>query len=148
MQISWGKPKIEIAEISNGTPGSWTQVDNPVEGSTVLETTEGETTEAYAEGHELIDSKKSASKYVLSFELYNRAGHHSKPISDTDGVITSNYAVRLTPEDSSLPGFILNKCAVGCTDSWSAADGEKWKYSFTALKPDSGAMKESYSGGA
>lgn len=136
--ITWGKPKkIEYSELDavTGQPTTWSQFDNPVEGTTSLETTVGETTDAYAEGHELIDRKKSASTYELRFQLYIKR-NFTKPIVDVDGVVTKNYAIRLTPEDDTLPGYLMPKCSVGCTETWSSADGGRIEYTFTALKPD------------
>lgn len=147
--ITWGKAKLEYSKLgANGQPGSWTAFDNPVEGSTALSTTTGDTTDAYAEGHELIDRKKSASTYELGFQLYIKKGF-TKPINDVDGVVTENYALRLTPEDPTLPGYLLSKCSVGCVETWSSADGGRLQYTFTALKPDDGGkMLQPYNAGS
>lgn len=147
MILKWGKPLLEIIKLENGEiPTSspvWTEIDNPVQDSTQLETTEGEVTEANGEGGELVDAYVKASTYRLSFQLFAKRDS-DKPIEDNDGVILDEYAIRLTPEDNTLPGFMLPKCRVSVVDTFTSADGERWQYSFRALKPKTGAMKQEY----
>lgn len=108
-----------------------------------METTEGDVTEANGEGGELVDAYIAASTYRLSFQLYAKR-NAEKPIEDEDGVILDEYAIRLTPEDDTLPGFMLPRCRVSVVDTYTAADGERWQYTFRALKPTTGAMKQEY----
>lgn len=150
MILTWGKPKLEIIKLVDGEiPSSspqWTELDNPVQDSTQLNTTEGDTTDANGEGGELVDSYVRASTYQLVFQLFNKRDAE-KPIEDSDGVILDEYAIRLTPEDDTLPGFMLPRCRVSVIDTYTAADGERWQYTFRALKPKTGAMKQPYTKG-
>ncbi len=141
--LTWGKPTIEwgILGEADAAPETFTSFSNPVEGSTQLTTTEGTLTEANAEGGELVDARKSINKYVFEFELYAVG---TKPIADTDGVISGNYAVRLTPEDNTLKGFIIDKTLVSVQETYDASIGKKWKYTFNALKPLTGAFLKEY----
>lgn len=147
MILKWGKPLLEIIKLVDGEiPSSspqWTALDNPVEDSTQLETTEGDVIEATGEGGELVDAYIKASTYQLTFQLFAKRGAE-KPIEDEDGVILDEYAIRLTPEDDTLPGFMLPKCRVSVVDTYNAADGERWQYTFRALKPTTGTMKQEY----
>lgn len=134
--------KLVDGEIPSSSP-QWTALDNPVQGSTTLETDEGDVTEANGEGGELVDAYIAASTYRLSLQLFAKRDAE-KPIEDEDGVILDEYAIRLTPEDDTLPGFMLPRCRVSVVDTYTAADGERWQYTFRALKPTTGAMKQEY----
>ena len=139
--LSWGKPKLEIKTVDGG---SWTEITVPIkQGTATLETEAGEKTEALEEGGGMVDVRYAKSKYTFTFGLYAKKGA-SKPISDEDGLVTTNYALRLTPEDSTTPGFIMNKANVSVQDTWNSTDGGLWVYTFSALKPDSGNMLVPY----
>lgn len=131
--LSYGKPKIEIAELdADDNMSPWVQIDVPKDGTTSMETQEGDNTEYLEEGGGLVDSYRKASKYTLNFELYAKKGFQ-KPIKDINGVVTKNYAVRLTPEDPETYGFVLWKCSVSCVETHTVADGMMWKYTFNGL---------------
>lgn len=139
--LSWGKPKIEISKLdASGNPISWIELDTPVENTSKLVPQKGAKKEAKLEGGSYADIKYLSNNYGFECELYNRKGK-SKPIVDFDGVISDNYAMRLTPEDSKMPGFTLPKCVVSLEPTWDAESGEKWKYTFEALQPDDGGEK-------
>ena len=147
--LSWGKPLLEICKLEDGViPVSpvWIKIDTPVQDSTKLDPAEGTKREALEEGGAVVDSFREKSKLTLTFDLFAKVGFN-KPIEDEDGVITDNYAIRLTPQDPLTRGFILPNCTVSVGDSFSSADGEKWTYTFDALKPlDGGTMKRDYYG--
>lgn len=131
--LSYGKPTIEISELdADDNMSPWVKIDTPKDGTTSMETQEGDNTEYLEEGGGLVDSYRKASKYSLSFELYAKKGFQ-KPIIDVNGVITKNYAVRLTPEDPETYGFVLWKCSVSCVETHTVADGMMWKYTFNGL---------------
>lgn len=139
--INWGKPKIEICAYVNGAfPANptWVAVSEPVTDTTELATEEGDKVEAIEEGGGVVDTYRKKSKYSLSFELFEKKGEE-KPIEDTDGVIDTTYAIRLTPEDATNNGYIMKKCSVSCLNTWKSADGGRWKYTFDALVPDDGS---------
>lgn len=131
--LSYGKPTIEIAELdASDNMSPWVKIDVPKDGTTSMETQEGDNTEYLEEGGGLVDSYRKASKYSLNFELYAKKGAQ-KPINDVNGVISKNYAVRLTPEDPETYGFVLWKCSVSCVETHTVADGMMWKYTFNGL---------------
>ena len=146
--ISWGKPKLEYVKFENGempqTP-TWKAFPTPVENSTKLETEEGDSKEAKVEGGEIIATRKNASKYKLEFEIYE-TDDLVIPIPDEDGIILDQYAVRLSPENSSAKGFIMDKTNVSSVKTWDSEIGGKIKYTFTALKPKTGKMLKEYNG--
>jgi len=149
MVLSWGKPLLEICMLDNGViPANpvWMKIDTPVMNSTQLTSTEGTKREAQEEGGAVVDSYREKNKLTLTFELYAKKGFE-KPIEDEDGAIVDNYAIRLTPEDPMVKGFVLPNCSVACGDSFDTENGEKWLYTFDCLKPlDGGTMKQEYFG--
>ena len=143
-KLSWGKPTIEIAPIGvSGLPESFIALPIPVKGSTQLTVEEGEKLEAPLEGGELADIRRDKSKYTLEFELYRTKGL-VKPIEDEDGIIMQEYAVRLTPEDPTNEGFVIDRANVSVIDTWDSSIGYKWKYTFEALKPETGKLLKPY----
>lgn len=144
--LSWGKPKIEIAPFVNGvlpaTP-TWTVVTTPKEGTAKLTPTKGAKKEAKLEGGEFKDVKYAKNTFIFEFEIQLGRGE-TKPIEDEDGVVTNNYAVRLTPEDDTLQGYLMDKTAVTVEESWTSEDGSLVKYTFDVLKPATGKMVKPY----
>lgn len=133
MILPVGKPTIEVAALDkDGNKGTWQTIDVPVDGTTSLDTEEGEKTDYLEEGGGLVDSYQKQSKYTLTFTLYAKKGA-SKPIADVNGVITTNYAIRLSPEDPECKGFTMHKCSVSCTETYTSADGVRWTYKFSGL---------------
>lgn len=148
--LNWGNPTIEIVKLVDGELPSnptWTKLDTPAEGTTTLETTEGEKIEALDEGGAVVDTRKKKNKYSFKFSLFEKKGA-TKPIEDEDGVITDEYAIRVTPEDPTTNGFTLPKCSVSFQHTYSVADGGRWIYTFDALSPKTGKMLQPYTAGA
>jgi len=147
--LSWGKPKIEICELDDfgnmPTNPTWKPVPTPVEDSTQLVPTKGDKKEAKVEGGVNIAVKYKKNTYVLDFELYAEKGL-DKPVEDYDGVIPGEYVVRLTPEDPTNAGIQIDRCVLSTEETFSAADGKKWKYSAEVLVPndDSEQIKPYY----
>lgn len=105
MELSWGKCTIKIGKLqsSGEAPSSWIDIPTPVENSTKLTPTKGAKKEAKIEGGENEAVKYAANTYTFEFEI--RAGKgRRKPVEDTDGVITGEYAVKLQPEDKTVEG--------------------------------------------
>lgn len=144
--LSWGKPLIEIAPYVNGalpaTP-TWTALPESKEGSSNMNPTKGNKTEATGEGGELVDVRYSRNKYSFVTDLFVKKGD-DKPIEDVDGVVEDYYAIRLTPEDDTNEGWLMEKTKVSVEESWTAADGKYWKYTFDGLKPASGNILKPY----
>lgn len=146
-EITWGKPKIEFAKLVNGeiptTPNTWKELPTPKEGTTKLSTEKGEKKEAKIEGGEVIDTKTGKNKYTFEFELHIKRGF-TRDIPDVDGVVTDNYAFRLTPEDNTLKGYLFEKTSVSVEENWSSDEGGTLKYTVEVLKPKTGNMVKPY----
>lgn len=139
--LNWGKPTIEYVKYVDGKlPDNpvWLAMPTAVEGTVTMETAEGEKKEAKEEGGAIVDSYTSKSSYTLSFELFEKKGSE-KPIEDEDGVVLDNYAFRIIPEDETNNGYIMKKTSVTSLQTYNAADGGRWKYTVSALKPDDGS---------
>lgn len=137
MILPVGKPTIFIAKCDeDGNLEPWEQIDTPKEGTTSMETSEGDKTEYIEEGGGLVDSYQKTAKYSLSFELFPKK-NVKKPIEDRNGVILDNYAIKVIPEDHTCYAFILWRCSVSCVETYNVTDGLMWKYTFSGLvSPD------------
>ena len=144
--LSWGKPKVEVvAHVAGVIPAApvWIVFPVIVEKTATLATEKGAKSEALGEGGEVIDTRYQKNKYSFSAELFVKKGD-SKPIPDSDGLITTNYAVRLTPEDDTLEGWLMEAAAVSVEETWSSEAGKKWKYTFDGVKPATGNILKPY----
>lgn len=134
--LSTGKPLIWIAKLDKfDNIGEWTQVDVPKDGTTNLATSEGDVTKYLEEGGDPIDVDQKACSYTFTFDLFVKKGF-KKPITDKNGVIVDNYAVRLAPKDRECAGFIMYKAQVTNISSYSTADGMIAQYKFEGLQTD------------
>jgi len=144
--LSWGKPLLEIAPYVNGvlpaTP-TWTALAESKENTTKLTTTKGTKKVAKGEGGSIVDIKYLANEYTFETEIFVKRGD-DKPIEDSDGVVVDNYAFRLTPEDSTLEGYLMEKAKVHVEEMWSSEEGKLWKYTFDGMKPASGDTLKPY----
>ena len=139
MELSWGKCTIKIGKLqsSGEAPSSWIDIPTPVENSTKLTPTKGAKKEAKIEGGENEAVKYAANTYTFEFEI--RAGKgRRKPVEDTDGVITGEYAVKLQPEDKTVEGIIIDRSVLSLEDTYDTDNGTKWKYTADVLKPKTG----------
>lgn len=136
--VSWGKPRIFIKNL-NAVSAKWEEMPTPVEDSTTLETSEGDTLEAKVEGGEYEDVMHKAATYTLTVQVRLTKGR-KQPIEDADGVITDNYAIIVQPQDAACEGFGFDKSSVGATLDYTAGDGLSITYTFTALKPTTGSQ--------
>lgn len=142
--LSWGKPKVEFVKTADAaTQNKWTEFTKIKEDSASLDVTEGELIEATEEGGAVVDARRKANKYVFVLELFV-TNNFTRPIEDNDGIIIDNYSVRLTPEDPTCEGFLLDKCNVTVSERWTAAEGKILRYTFDAIKPDSGKICKPY----
>ena len=145
-QLSWGKPSIEFGKCgANGAaPTTWDKLAfDPVENSTKLTPTKGEKKEAKVEGGENEAVKYAKNTYVFEFEVRAAKGR-SKPIVDVDGVVDGEYAIRLTPEDTTVEGILIDKATVSVEETFDIAEGKKWKYTFDVLQPATGNQVKPY----
>jgi len=142
--LAWGKPTVEYGPSIDGAPATVFETMPEIkEGTAKLTTTAGTTTDAKEEGGDRVDFRTGTNTYMFEFELFQKSGD-TKPITDTDGVILTEHTVRLTPEDTTVEGFIIDRANVQVTESWSSADGTLWKYTFNALKPATGTVLKQY----
>lgn len=141
MVLSWGGPTIRIWKcLADGTlpeRNTWKVMPEIVNGTTQLNTEEGETTEAIDEDGNVVDVLKKASKFTLAFTLFGKKGD-KKPIADVDGVIEAEYGIEVTPHDPNCIGIRMDKCRVSVVETFTAADGVYWAYTFSGLKPTGG----------
>ncbi len=144
--LSWGKPKVEICAFVAGvmpTTPVWTSITPIKQDTTKLTTSKGAKQEAKEEGGGLVDVRFDKNGYSLELEIFVKKGA-TKPISDADGVIAEHYAVRLTPEDVTLEGFILDKTSVQVEETFTSKEGKTLKYTFEGLVPATGDILKEY----
>lgn len=142
--ITWGKPLVEIGVTADGaTATTFTPLPDIKEDTAKLTTEKGAKQEAIAEGGERVDVRYKKNKYIFECELFQKRGDE-KPIEDEDGIILGNYSVRLTPEDDTLQGWLMDKTSVSVEETWSSADGTLWKYTFEGIKPKTGKVLKPY----
>lgn len=143
-QLGWGKPVIEWASSTKGAPGeNWTAIDTPKEDTTKLTPTAGTEKTATEEGGELVDSRTGKNTFQFEFDLFVKKGA-SRPFEDVDGVVSGEFAFRLTPEDEENEGFQIDRSTVRCEESYAAADGKLLHYVVKVLKPASGRSVKPY----
>ena len=146
MNLSWGKPIIEIAPITDGVIGAFVAIPNPVQDSSKLTPTTGEKIEAPTEGGDNEDVKYCKNKYAFEYEIRKAKGK-IMPIDHNDGVVGKEYALRITPEDPTVKVFQMARTSVHVEPSWDAKNGEKWKYVHDSLIPyDGGNQVREYDG--
>jgi hypothetical protein len=146
MILSWGKPKVEIVLTPDGAVPAvpvWIEMKTIVEKTANLTTEKGEKVEAKGAGGELVDSKYGKNKYKFELELFVKKGDE-KPVVDADGVIAGKYCCRLTPEDDTTEGWIMDNTTMTVEETWSEDIGKKWKYTFDGLKPAAGNILKPY----
>jgi hypothetical protein len=147
-KMKWGKMILQVAKLIYNALDEvwefdkWITLPTPVLDSFTLTTEAGEKLEAKVEGGELVASRLSVSKYNFEFEIF--LGDNAKPIEDVNGVIPDEYAIRVIPEDATLPGFMMGRCSVSAQETFTSKDGHKVKYNFEALKPETGQLLEPY----
>jgi hypothetical protein len=142
-QLKWGKMAIQYALLpSDDTDLTWLNMLTPVQDSFAFNVEDGEKLEAFIEGGERVAVRRDNSKYSFEFDVH--VGSNAKPIADDDGIISGEYALRVIPENTSLPGFLMPRCSVSVQETFTSKEGHKVKYTFEALKPETGKMLEEY----
>lgn len=145
-ELSWGKPSIETATSTGGEPASgttWKAIDTPKENTTKLTPTAGTEVEAIEEGGDVVDSRTGKNKYQFEFDLFVKKGKE-RPWDDTDGIIAGEHAFRLTPEDETCEGILIDRCTLRVEESYTTADGIMLHYVAKVLKPKTGKMVKPY----
>ena len=133
--LSWGKPKVEIGvSLLGAVAVTFTVMPVIVEKTALLTSSKGTKVEAKGEGGEVIDTRYEKNSYSFACEVFLKKGD-TKPIVDIDGTIAARYSVRLTPEDTTIAGFIMHNTSVSVEETWSSDAGQKLKYTFDGIKP-------------
>jgi hypothetical protein len=144
--LTWGKPKLETwkcVQNTTPTPVDWSLFPDPKQDSAKLTTGKGTKLEALIEGGQPVDVLFQKNKFTFECEIFVTKGQ-SKPIPDTDGVIDGFYSIRLTPEDDTLEGWVLDRTKVSVETTWTSKEGTLLKYTFEALEPSVGKVLKSY----
>lgn len=141
MIISWGIPTIKA--VRQGSSPITVNFPTPVDGSTSLSSEKGDKMEALVEGGEPEAVKYKRGKYTLEFQIRigkDRLPNSDKMIDGNDGVVSGEWKVTLTAEDSGegAPGFTIPRCVCSYTDTYSSSDGIIRTYTFDSLKPETG----------
>ncbi len=145
-KLSWGIPTIEVAQLVNGdlpTTPQWKALPTPKMDSTQLTASKGDEKTAQIEGGEIIDMRVGKTSYELVYELYLTTGM-TLPFTDNDGVVDGNWAARITPEDATCEGVLLDNTVIYVEKTYSSADGIILKVTHKVLKPKTGNMVKSY----
>lgn len=144
--IANGVTLYEAAAVSAGAAvekATWIEFPVIVEKTAQLNTEKGAKSEALGEGGEVVDTRYQKNKYSFECELFVKKGD-AKPIVDNDGLIVTNFMARLTPEDNTLEGWLMETTAVSIVETWSSEIGKKWKYTFDGVKPANGNILKPY----
>lgn len=138
--LNWGKMKLETTPSEGGepkNPAEWKKIDTPKNGTTKIESTAGNVTEALEEGGGVVDSRAEQSKYQLEFDLFVKK-NTEPPFEDVDGVIQGEHSFRLIPEDPTAKGYLIDRAQVTVTENYTSAEGGLMHYVVKVLKPKTG----------
>lgn len=134
--VGWGQPKIEVKKLGD-VPGEWQAFATPVEGTTQLTTTQGDKMEAKIEGGENEAVKYKKNTYQLVFDV-RQVPERTDPIIDSDGVVADEYSVRITPENATAIGALIDRASVNVQKKFDAENGLVKTYTFDVLKAPTG----------
>ncbi len=134
--VGWGQPKIEVKKLGDA-PGGWEAFATPVEGTTQLTTTQGDKMEAKIEGGENEAVKYKKNTYQLVFDV-RQVPERNDPITDSDGVVADEYSVRITPENATAIGALIDRASVNVQKKFDAENGLVKTYTFDVLKAHTG----------
>lgn len=141
--VRWGTPLIEVCKWEGGVLAekdlrAWVKVPTPKEGTTQLNTEEGQKKEAIVEGGDAIDAIISAPGKTITFDIYLPVGEETELdaiFPSKAGVASDFYAVRigLVNKPEAKPTFI-EKARVSFTEGGTFAEGLVRTYTIKALK--------------
>jgi hypothetical protein len=144
LTLAWGKCKIEAKNLTQ-KDSTWKEFPTPVESSTQLEASQGDKKEAKIEGGTNEAVKYNANTYTLTFNIRqasDRTGANDNFITDLDGVVSDEYAVRITPENSNAIHALIRRAAVNVQQSFNADDGFIKTYTFDVLRPSDSTLAQ------
>ena len=148
--LKWGKPLIEWAPSTNGEAGtgaSWKAFPEIKKDTAKLNIAKGDKKEALEEGGGVVDVRYGTGKNTLVLTIYLQKGAE-RPIEHNDGIVPGEYAVRITPEDATMEGYLMDRCSVTAEEEWTAEEGGLITYTFEGLKPKAGKVVKPYTKGA
>lgn len=142
--IGWGRPTIKVKKVSEEDT-AYKTLPTPMDGTTTLETTQGDKMEAKIEGGENEAVKYKANTYELTFKIRHAPEKDEalNVIKDTDGVVAEEYSVQVIPENEEAIGVEIARASVNVQTSFDTTDGVVKTYTFFALKNDKGKTVES-----
>ena len=142
--LSWGKPKLEFCALTDTgelpTNPSWVELPTPVLDTTILTPIRGEQKTAPVEGGGNEAVLYQANNYTFEFQLRKVKGRNN-PIEHFDGVVSGEHALRLTPEDPTNEGILIDRLQFVVDDSWNASEGKKVLYFGDVLIPVDGSQR-------
>ena len=154
--VSWGAPTLEFIKLGTGVDPSqanaWASGSNSyvkikgdilLEDSSQLNTSDGETKTLKNEFGEDVDRKQMPASYDFETSVIKKKGETvvTTAFSPVNGVVSGDWAMRLTPEDWQTTGFAFYKCSITTSKSWNADQGALDVIRVAGLVPD-GADKE------
>lgn len=136
--LSWGKPRIFLARTDSAATEEekkWHEIATPAEDTTELQPTKGEKVEAKIEGGENEGVRNKRNTYVLVANVRVKEDN-AFPFPIVDGAVEGEWKLMLQPEDVGAYGLYMAKGTISIEDSYKAADGGIWGFTFDALKKD------------
>lgn len=148
--VSWGAPTLEFIKLQTAsddpTKADWSAMtgytkipgDILLEGSSSLNTTEGDTKELKNEKGEVVDSKQNPASYAFVTSVIKKKGESvvTDAFSPVNGVVSGNWAMRLTAEDPTTPGFLFRKSTITTSKGWSTDQGALDVLNIKGVVPD------------
>ncbi|MGX8695365.1 MAG: hypothetical protein ACSW8D_03180 [Prevotella sp.] len=143
MNISWGKIAIDVRQYKStayGSSDTFTRLSIPVEGSTNINVTAGDTKKAKQEGGEDVDSKTGANSYELVWKLFVKktdATAYPAILDAINGVVNGEFDIRVVPvDDSECYGAEMPRATVNCIENFTSEEGITLEYHATGLLDD------------
>ena len=135
----WGKCRLLYRLAGSANSVAWTEMPTPVDGTTQVNTTQGEKQEAKVEGGENEAVKYKRNTYQLVFNV--RGDKDRTPIANTDGVVSGEYEWLVIPEDLDAVGAYIQKSSVNVQSSFNSTDGNVNVYTADAVKIETSEKK-------
>lgn len=143
--ISWGKITVYERAYRPGAYSSahqFTALSIPVEGSSQLNITQGESKEAKQEGGELVDKKNAANTYEFVFRLFVKKtdlSAYPANLESVNGSVEGEHEFKIVPEDPACYGLHIPRSTVTCVENMTSEEGITLEYHVTALLDSSTA---------
>lgn len=146
--LSWGRCVLEHVVSENGAPkgegsAEWKAFPTPKENTTKITPTAGQAKTATEEGGELVDIRYAKNTYTLEFDIFVKKGEE-RPLEDVDGVVAGEHSFRITPEDASCEGCLIDRSMVRIDESYSTEEGKLLHFVCQCLKPKTGKTVKPY----